>query len=348
MDMPNRIVPKPRINLSGHRYGKLLVVKPYEYRSKTVFYWCQCDCGVEKSIRACNLQSGRSTTCGCGKKPPPSGFKHGLSRTKEYRLAATKKWQASYPEKAAQITRDYKQKMQRENPEHLRKLRRKSYWKVVAPNKNRPLPPRPMVNCKHCGKLFKTKHDAHIFCCRACSDAGKSMPEGWGRITIRVCQNCKKEFRPTSSKRFRYCSTACRDEGVRNRVGDGRPPKPCPNCGRIFLPTGGSSSYCSSTCRKNMLKLQRKWRRYAFTKDEWESTLEYFGYKCAYCYAPSQRLTPDHVIPIIKDGDYGIKNIVPACLKCNIRKSRRDLIDFLFFIPARRRKKGISILIKDS
>jgi hypothetical protein len=60
----------------GKRYGKLTVIErgdnyvsPKGQKGKQ--YICLCDCGVRKLIRAANLKSGGSKSCGC------SSFKHG-------------------------------------------------------------------------------------------------------------------------------------------------------------------------------------------------------------------------------------------------------------------------------
>jgi 5-methylcytosine-specific restriction endonuclease McrA len=46
-----------------------------------------------------------------------------------------------------------------------------------------------------------------------------------------------------------------------------------------------------------------------------------FKNKCAYCGIDGISLTDDHFIPIAKGGLYSIKNIVPACLHCNLSKN---------------------------
>lgn len=60
---------RPTKNLLGQRFGKLEVVefdgyKPQKYSN--VAYWkCKCDCGNIKSIRATQLVSGGTKSCGC-------------------------------------------------------------------------------------------------------------------------------------------------------------------------------------------------------------------------------------------------------------------------------------------
>ena len=45
---------------------------------------------------------------------------------------------------------------------------------------------------------------------------------------------------------------------------------------------------------------------------EWNDTLKYFKYKCAYCGDGDSELEQDHIIPVKKGGLYTKNNIVPA------------------------------------
>ena len=54
---------------------------------------------------------------------------------------------------------------------------------------------------------------------------------------------------------------------------------------------------------------------------EWELLVKAWGYSCAYC-EESNPLTIEHVIPISKGGEHTLDNVVPACLKCNLRKNK--------------------------
>ena len=57
------------------------------------------------------------------------------------------------------------------------------------------------------------------------------------------------------------------------------------------------------------------------TRSQWEAIKRVYNFKCAYCGAKVKRLEKDHVIPIAKGGATTASNIVPACGKCNRRKS---------------------------
>ena len=54
-----------RIDLTGQRFGKLLVLK-YTKTEKNVAYWlCQCDCGNQIEISSHSLVTGNTQSCGC-------------------------------------------------------------------------------------------------------------------------------------------------------------------------------------------------------------------------------------------------------------------------------------------
>jgi len=55
-------------NLSGRRFGKLLVLRrDYGVYHKRPYYLCRCDCGNEKIICGTSLtrKNGNTTSCGC-------------------------------------------------------------------------------------------------------------------------------------------------------------------------------------------------------------------------------------------------------------------------------------------
>ena len=59
------------------------------------------------------------------------------------------------------------------------------------------------------------------------------------------------------------------------------------------------------------------------TAEQWESTLEYFGYQCAYC-GQKEDLEQDHFVPLCMGGGYTVGNIIPACPSCNSSKGGGD------------------------
>lgn len=61
-------------SLIGNRYGKLTVVEQLASSASGQRRWlCKCDCGGEHIATTANLNSGRTTNCGCKKSPDLTG-----------------------------------------------------------------------------------------------------------------------------------------------------------------------------------------------------------------------------------------------------------------------------------
>jgi len=65
--LPKSILQNAKVNdLTGQKFGNLLVLKLDEERSEGQHVWqCQCDCGNIVSVRGGNLKSGHTKSCGC-------------------------------------------------------------------------------------------------------------------------------------------------------------------------------------------------------------------------------------------------------------------------------------------
>ena len=55
-------------DLTGQRFGNLIVIERAENLGKKIAWLCKCDCGNEKIIRATDLTSGKIKSCGCLRK----------------------------------------------------------------------------------------------------------------------------------------------------------------------------------------------------------------------------------------------------------------------------------------
>ena len=59
--MPNRL-----IDMTGKRFGKLIVLRRDESKKTKGAHWvCVCDCGNQKSIDGSRLRNGNTKACGC-------------------------------------------------------------------------------------------------------------------------------------------------------------------------------------------------------------------------------------------------------------------------------------------
>ena len=52
-------------DLTGQRFGRLLVISRAESVSGRTVWNCKCDCGNEKKVYATNLKRGKTKSCGC-------------------------------------------------------------------------------------------------------------------------------------------------------------------------------------------------------------------------------------------------------------------------------------------
>lgn len=55
---------KPFIDLTGQRFGKLVVLER-DNTSKRTKWKCKCDCGNEVIVDAAHLKDGHTKSCGC-------------------------------------------------------------------------------------------------------------------------------------------------------------------------------------------------------------------------------------------------------------------------------------------
>lgn len=53
------------IDLSGQRFGRLIVLSEHKSSSQGTMWLCKCDCGVIKYIHAKQLKRGNTQSCGC-------------------------------------------------------------------------------------------------------------------------------------------------------------------------------------------------------------------------------------------------------------------------------------------
>src|SRR5208282_629533 len=69
------------IDLTNRTFGKWTVLHrdtsiPSTHRDGNVYWWCRCQCGIEKSVMGMTLKNGRSPNC---RKCWENGHKHNLN-----------------------------------------------------------------------------------------------------------------------------------------------------------------------------------------------------------------------------------------------------------------------------
>jgi len=77
---------KTRIDLTGKRFGRWMVIDYGRTEGKRAYWKCKCDCGTVKMVSATNLKSGATKSCGClnAETIGERSRKHGLSGTRLY------------------------------------------------------------------------------------------------------------------------------------------------------------------------------------------------------------------------------------------------------------------------
>jgi hypothetical protein len=76
-------------DLTGERFGRLLVHKTDGYNKHHQLYWlCECDCGSYKRVLGSLLRNGMTQSCGCLKKESIAAvnYKHGMTRKPIYAI----------------------------------------------------------------------------------------------------------------------------------------------------------------------------------------------------------------------------------------------------------------------
>ena len=61
---------RQKLDLTGHRYGKLTVLGPAENIGERTAWRCLCDCGCQAIVKTTQLRSGHTKSCGCMERGP--------------------------------------------------------------------------------------------------------------------------------------------------------------------------------------------------------------------------------------------------------------------------------------
>lgn len=79
-----------KLDLTGQRYGKFIILGPAENIGRDTAWRCRCDCGAEKTVRTASLRRGKARSCGCEMSAPklPGTSRLDLSGQRFGRLTA--------------------------------------------------------------------------------------------------------------------------------------------------------------------------------------------------------------------------------------------------------------------
>ena len=91
----NRVyhTPKNFVDLTGQRFGKLVVIRRVENHGKRPAWLCKCDCGNQLEVIGESLRSGNTKTCGCSRES------HGCADDRLYSVWCTMKARCNNPNK---------------------------------------------------------------------------------------------------------------------------------------------------------------------------------------------------------------------------------------------------------
>lgn len=87
-------------DLTGERFGKLIVISRAENKSSKTRWLCECDCGNRKIINSSDLVTGKTTSCGCYKREKilKQNITHNKSDTRLYNIWCGMKQRCDYKE----------------------------------------------------------------------------------------------------------------------------------------------------------------------------------------------------------------------------------------------------------
>lgn len=95
-----------RIDITGKKYGRLLVIGHYHSDMKKSYWKCKCECGNEIICIGDNLKNGHTKSCGCLRKDKckiagKQSFKHGYTGKRLLKI-----WQGM-KQRCINITREH-------------------------------------------------------------------------------------------------------------------------------------------------------------------------------------------------------------------------------------------------
>lgn len=192
-----------------------------------------------------------------------------------------------------------------------------------------------------CGKEFKVKPsrvDKAKYCSYEC--AYKAL----NKQIEKECTVCGKRFKvPNNDQRrnAKYCSQECfhkvnigKNHGMyKHGYGRNGTPEQRKLAYKKHYQKYRKQMY-NEHRHKRLLKLNAEGYH---THQEWEELLKKHDWKCFYCGTEltddksSRQATRDHRIPIMREGNDNIENIVPACKSCNSSKGNMTDIEYILY-----------------
>jgi hypothetical protein len=217
--------------------------------------------------------------------------------------------------------------------------------------------PKPARPCDYCGKpLPEGAPSYRRFCdsiCRERKAKGIIIPTG------RKCLDCGKAIPDEAHPQRRYCDRSCKARAdyrrnhvaIRGRIDTWKARNQAHSRAWHAAYREQHREHLSAMQRRDYRKDPLPWknardRRRALlaqgagvvTSADWRKLVARFDGRCAYC---GQRCTPtmEHVVPLSRGGRHAIGNLIPACLKCNLSKNNRFIMEWRLGRPAPRTRR---------
>lgn len=75
------------VDITGKRFGRLVVIHRAANLGKLAAWHCQCDCGEQRIVRGGSLRDGKTVSCGCARRDSGRAKKiHGMSHSPTYNV----------------------------------------------------------------------------------------------------------------------------------------------------------------------------------------------------------------------------------------------------------------------
>ena len=163
-------------------------------------------------------------------------------------------------------------------------------------------------------------------------------------VAIRDCKWCNKTIEVKSGRPDqRFCNSRCSTAHRASTLGStqGRPPTQCADC-QIIKHTAPAETCYACPIHVAWKSAKRLSRAYFYKDITFQQAREILSIgRCFYC-GSTYYLTLDHVVPVSRGGLTTVANLVPACRRCNSRKSAKPItdiivqLDFLDFVSVAR------------
>lgn len=146
-----------------------------------------------------------------------------------------------------------------------------------------------------------------------------------------ICKICQRAYQKAYKKTLSGIKVTKRyDNGETGRIASARYAKS--EKGKVANKKSWKK-YVSTDRVKSIRNMSNQRRRATkadlpstLTVAEWQEILEMYGNRCVYCSTKDAKLDQEHIVPVVKGGEYTKDNIVPACGSCNSSKGSKSLL----------------------